>query len=187
MIAKIYFTILLFSLSIISFGQTGMINQLDSADKKHGNWTMYLDYYWKEAKDSSKAVYYRYNYYDHGTKTTTYGQRGFKGWKFEPASDTVGQNCKPKLLDGEYKSFDKNGQLRIIQVLDKGEYVSYKSFNKSGELLLVMDWTKKWKNKPHSYLIESYKKGKKTCYFVTNGSSGWASYESDCPAGLDVR
>ena len=45
--------------------QTEKINQFDNQNKKNGKWIVYLDQKWNKV-DSSKAIYYRYTWYDHG-------------------------------------------------------------------------------------------------------------------------
>lgn len=93
---------LIFLLGLVEFGysQTKPLNQLDSAGKKHGYWVEHLDYYWDITKDSNQAVYYWYLYFDHGQNTANFGKRGEKGWRFEPANDTIAQKGKSILLDG---------------------------------------------------------------------------------------
>lgn len=176
---KVLFGLAVSLILTVAHGQTEKINQIDSAGKQHGKWIVYLDYYWKTVKDSNEAVYYRYTYFDHGINTIRMGSRGSKGWKFEPATDTAGQKGKVKILDGEYKSFDKKGQLKFIQVFDKGEYVSYKEFNKSGKLYTRFDYKKKLNNEPNTYAIYIHRKnGDVECYYMSKGKYGWMAYGS---------
>jgi antitoxin component YwqK of YwqJK toxin-antitoxin module len=173
---------LLFLLGLVesAYSQTEPLNQLDSVGKKHGYWVEYLDYYWNLAKDSNQAVYYWYLYFDHGQNTATFGKRGKQGWRFEPASDTVGQKEKPILLDGKYTSWDDKGKLRIEQEWNKGEPVYYKSYSKTGELWMHMNYKEKWNNTPHTYAIYHYKKnGDVKLYYVSESNGKWASYYSD--------
>lgn len=58
--------ILLFLFALTTIGQAQDLNKYDEKGKKHGKWKVYLDKYWKVLDDSSKAVYYRYTFYDHG-------------------------------------------------------------------------------------------------------------------------
>jgi hypothetical protein len=172
--------IFLFLTTIFSYGQDEKVNQYDSIGKKHGKWVEYLDYYWNVKKDSSKAVYYRYTWYDHGLNTIQMGNRGRRGWKFEPVADTNGLNGKPKLLNGEYRSYDKNGQLRFFNVLDKGNYVLYIGYGKSGETKMKIEFMKRLNNIPHTYAMYIYKNdGDLLCYYMSKGPrGGWLAYGS---------
>lgn len=175
---KTNLTTLILFLTLNALGQPEGINQLDSAGKKHGEWLLYLDYNWKVVKDSSKAVYARFVYFDHGENTGTFGQRGFNGWTYEPTNDTAGKN-EIILPDGEYKSYDKKGRLRIEQTFNNGRPLHYRSYRKTGEVQLVMDFTKKWKDQPHTYALYQHKKGGDVwMYFVHKGPKYWAAYEA---------
>lgn len=153
-------------MALFSYSQTVSINQLDSAGKKNGKWTVYLDYHWNEVKDSTKAVYYRYGHYKHGTKLISIGSRGSKKYTYEPANDTVGRKGELILLNGEYRSYDKGGALKFINVFDNGEYVSYKEFDKSGKMVTRIDFTLKFNMPAHTcYFIYVYKNdGYIECY-----------------------
>ncbi len=124
--------IFLSGLTVIAFGQ----NQFDSNGKKNGRWTIYLNNNWKEISDSSKASFYRYNYFDHGANIYPMGPCGKKGYKLETPNNS-------KLLDGEYKWFDEKGNLNSVHVLKNGEYVSCKEYFPSGQLSQHFDYTKK--------------------------------------------
>jgi len=154
-----------FGITAFSFAQD-KLNQLDSVEKKDGKWIVYLDYSWKEVKDSSNAVYYRYAYYDHGLNLYHIGGRGPKKYKHEPINDTVGRKGKLILLNGEYKSYDKKGRLVYVNTFTNGDYVLYKEYDKSGNLRMKMDFSPKFDDLPHScYYIYVYKKdGYVECY-----------------------
>ena len=110
MTTKSIFLILLFAVSANLLSQTKNLNQTDSSGKKNGKWFVYLDKDWAELKDSSKAVYFRYTYFDSGTNVYPMGPCGKKGYKLE--TTTTG-----KLLDGEYKWFDAKGRLSSVHIL----------------------------------------------------------------------
>ena len=158
----------------VAHGQTDKLNQFDTNGKKDGKWTVYLDNQWKEVKDSEQAVYYRYTWYAHGTNTSPMGS--FGKLTLVPADNDL-QKGKPKLLDGEYKWQDKNGQTKFILVLKKGEFISYKEFYKSGQVHQYFDYTKKWQGQPHTYCMTIYDKtGNPKDYYMRSGESGWMGY-----------
>jgi hypothetical protein len=97
----IFFSIAL-CLSLFSISQTEKLNQLDEKGKKHGKWVVYLDENWDKLKDSTKALYYRYNYFDHGVSLYPMGPCGKKGWKLEQPQGATSQN---KMLNGTYQNF----------------------------------------------------------------------------------
>jgi hypothetical protein len=89
---------LLIAITFISFSQTEKLNQLDDKGKKHGKWVVYLGNTWEKVKDSSEAVYFRYNVFDHGASLYPMGPMG-KGWRLE----TLEGASQKGLLDGTYK------------------------------------------------------------------------------------
>lgn len=150
---KSILTILLLTLTTFIFGQT---NQLDANGKKDGKWTVYLDKDWKKVDDSTKALYRRYTYFDHGTNIYPMGPCGGKGYKLE--GDT-----KSRILNGEYKWYDGKGKLSSVHVFKDGEYVSCKEYFPTGELSQHFDYTKKCEGQPHGWTVFIYdKKGNLT-------------------------
>jgi len=96
---KLILTTFLLTMTIFFVGQTSGLNKFDSNGKKDGKWIVYLDRNWKKVDDSTKAIFFRYTYFDHGVNIYPMGECGGKGYKLEPG--TVSN--KAILLDGEYK------------------------------------------------------------------------------------
>jgi len=168
---KIFLSFFCLGFSILSYSQE-KINQLDKDGKNDGRWLVRLDDHWLIPKDTDKAVYCRYNFFDHGLNLNPMGAGGGKGWKCISTVNSTQYIGKMKLLDGEYKWYDKKGRLIFIHVLKNGEYVSYKEFYKSGELHEYFDYTKH-QGQPHSYYIYLYdKKGKVKYEFNAYGGNG---------------
>lgn len=167
-------------MTISLFGQNNTVNQFDSNGKKHGTWIEYLNAKWKVMKDSSRAVYCAYNYYDHGENTyrISFGDESRIHYKLEHTGNKQEDN-KIKILDGEYKWLDKKGRTVSIDSFKNGEHVWSKYFKKlTGKLHVYYDFTKKYNKQPHTYYIEIYdKKGNvKHCY-MRKDRSGWCAYE----------
>jgi len=162
---------------ISSFAQTEVLNRFDDKGKKHGKWTVYLDATWKEVNDSSKALYYRYTYYDHGENI--YPMGGVKkNFTLQSSSGkpkpTPG---KPHLLDGEYKWLGKDGNVFSIHQLKQGEYIYCKEFFASGKLSQHFEYTKQFKGEAHTYAISVYDKvGQRKQYCMRKGPHGWLFY-----------
>lgn len=147
-------TIILFFLliaSVICFGQSGKLNQLDGNGKRDGKWILYLDKDWRKVDDSTKARYMRFTYYEHGTNIYPMGPCGGKNYKLESA-------VKSKLLDGEHKWYDGKGRLSSVHVFKNGDYVSCKEYYKTGELSQHFDYTKKCEGQPHGWTVYIYDK-----------------------------
>jgi len=145
--------ILLLTLTTFIFSQT---NQFDANGKKDGKWTIYLDKDWKSVDDSTKALFCRYTYFDHGTNVYPMGPCGGKNYKLE-------SNSKNKVLDGEYKWYDTKGKLSSIHIFKNGEYISCKEYFPTGELSQHFDYTKKCEGQPHGWTVFIYdKKGNLT-------------------------
>jgi len=83
---KSILTIIVLTMTSLIFGQTSGLNQMDAKGKKDGKWVVYLDKDWKKVDDSTKALYCRYTYFDHGTNIYPMGPCGGKGYKLEPSS-----------------------------------------------------------------------------------------------------
>lgn len=151
-------TLFLLFITLFSFSQTEPLNQFDASHKKDGKWIVYLDKKWGQAKDSSKASYYRYTFYDHGRDIyPIIGPYGGDGWKLE-STDNSPQSGKLKLLDGEYKWFDSKGRIFAIHILKNGEYISAKEFYHSGIVKTHFNFTKKWGDQPHNWCISIFDK-----------------------------
>jgi hypothetical protein len=154
--------ILLFTL-LIGFSNLSAqepVNQYDSNGKKHGTWIVWLDKDWKLAKDSMSAVYFRYNYFDHGK--SVYGM-GPWGGKLEAKTNSLVKKGNALMLDGEYSWYNAKGKLVCTHVLKNGWYVSFKEYYSNGQLQTFFDYAKKYKGQEYSYYFCSYnKKGELT-------------------------
>lgn len=155
---KKLFFLLSICISFSAASQNEKLNQLDEKGKKHGKWVVYLDEHWFKVKDSSKAVYYRYNYFDHGVSLYPMGPCGKKGWKLE---SIPAEGASSKMLNGTYKWFTKDGKLSSEHVLKNGEYVSCKEYYDTGELNQHFDYTKKCKGEIHGWGVYIYDKAGK--------------------------
>jgi hypothetical protein len=160
---------ILFSVSVFSQGQ---MNQRDANGKKHGVWIVWLDKDWHLAKDSMSAVYFRYNYFNHGANIYAMGPWG---GKLESKSNSAIKKGNALMLDGEYKWYNSKGQLVCEHVLKNGWYVSFKEyFPASGQLQTFFDYTQRDKEDQNTYLITTYnKKGVQTYKgFAYGGGKG---------------
>ena len=152
---KSILTIIVLTMTSLIFGQTSGLNQMDAKGKKDGKWVVYLDKDWKKVDDSTKALYCRYTYFDHGTNIYPMGPCGGKGYKLEPSSaDTK----KITVLEGEYKWYDANGKLSSVHVFKNDEYVSCKEYFSTGELSQHFDYTKKCEGQSHGWGVTVYDK-----------------------------
>lgn len=149
---------LLVVVTIVSFGQTEPLNQFDKDGKKNGKWVVYLDKNWDKVKDSASSVFFRFNYFDHGTSIYPMGPCGGKNYKLVIIGDSTS-----KLLNGEYKWYNAKGQLSSVHVLKNGEYISCKEYYSTGQLNQHFDYTKKCKGQIHGWVVYVYdKQGKLT-------------------------
>ncbi len=161
---------------------SAQLNQLDSKGKKHGKHKRYLDKYWKVVEDSTKAVYFRFTYYDHGTDTRPFGQGGAnKLWKMRTTVDTAAQKGI-KILNGDYRWHDPKGRLMYWHVFKDGEYVTYKEFYETGELNALYDYTKHTEGQDLSFHLTVYdKKGNVTSedYIKKDKKGKWSTLDPD--------
>jgi hypothetical protein len=170
--------IFLFLLSSVTFlnAQTDRLNQVDSLGKKTGVWIVYLNKNWKQVRDTNKAVFYRYKYYEKGIDIQSMGWCG-KKWNVSYTGGNGQQGGGITQLDGEYKWTDKKGGKRCIATFKNGECLTFKWFYPSGAPQSVWDYTKKYKDQPYSYWFAEYDKkgGVREYYFRKNRqcTSGW--------------
>ena len=165
---KILSLIFVFGLTVLASGQ----NQLDANGNKHGKWTVYLDNDWKEIKDSSKASFFRYTVYDHGSNIYPMGPCGKKGWKLETTS-------KSKQLDGDYKWVTDKGQLSSTHSFKNGEYLDCKEYYANGKVNQHFAYSKQYKDEPNTYCFYQYDKSDKLKFFIMrNGKQGWTFYQA---------
>ncbi len=157
MLKKHLLSLLLLIVCVFSNAQ---LNKFDANGKKQGKWVRYLDMYWNTLEDSSKAVYFRYTFYDAGVNVHPMGAGGkHKGWKMRTTVDTAAQKGI-KILDGDYRWHDPKGRLMYWHILKDGVYVSYKEYYETGELHTFFDYTKHVDGQPWSwYMIEYNKDG----------------------------
>ena len=81
------------------------------------------------------------------------------------------------MLNGEYKSYDKNSKLKFINVFNNGEYVQYKEYDKNGKMVTRIEYSKSPNYLPNTYLIYIYpKNGDLLCYYVPKNLSGHMAY-----------
>jgi hypothetical protein len=172
----------LFVLFTFSLFSQGSLNQFDNNGKKHGAWVVFLDKNWHLAKDSMSAVYFRYNYFNHGNSCHPMGPGGLNKDKLEIKTSTSVKKGNAVMLDGVYKWYNSKGVLKFEHVLKDGWYVSYKEYYSNGQVESFFDYTQHYterdKTQEHSYSITTYnKKGKQTF-------NGWAS-ENQGGKGVD--
>jgi antitoxin component YwqK of YwqJK toxin-antitoxin module len=119
--------------------------------KKDGKWTVYLDKDWKNVGDTSKVIFRRYTYFDHGANIYPMGPCGGKGYKLEGDTNS-------KILNGEYKWYNRDGKLSSVHVFQNGEYISCKEYFPTGELSQYFDYTKKCDGKQYGWIVYIYDK-----------------------------
>ncbi len=153
--AKFILSVVFLAMTLLTFGQTSGLNQINSKGKKEGKWIVYLDKDWEKVDDSTKALYARYTYFDSGTNIYPMGSCGGKGYKLEPG---LADNKKTTLLDGEYKWYDAKGKLSSVHVFKNGEYFSCLEYFPTGELSQHFDFTKKCAGQPHGWEVIVYDK-----------------------------
>jgi hypothetical protein len=144
-------------MAVSSFAQQGGLNQKDASGKKDGKWILYYNSYFKVVDDSTKAAYYFFTYYDHGTRVHTHAQWGTKSGEIVCSQCDSSSGSRVKLLSGEYKIF-KKGNLFAVLLFDKGAPVIWKQYYPSGQLYLLFDYTRHINNEPLSYTLYEYSK-----------------------------
>lgn len=136
-IMKKYILSILFIVSSIvtSYGQSDTLNQLDLDEKKTGWWVTYLDENLEVLKDSSEATHCMYNYYLHNVFLYRFGE-GY-GSKKHPIIFPTNNTLKLgdyTLLNGEYVTKYKNGNVRSVLSASEGFMTNFKLYYPTGQL-----------------------------------------------------
>jgi hypothetical protein len=164
--------------------QDSSINRLDPKGKKNGKWIEYLNRNWNILKDSNTAVYFRFVYYDQGTKIVQ--EKYVRENSSVESLAYISQPKLPILLDSEYRWYDKQGRLLSDNLYRKGERVWTKTYlwDKANKDLTgknvrqYVDYTKKYNDQPNTCYSEIYdKNGKAKIYYLRKGKDGWCFYE----------
>ena len=136
--------------------QIDTLNRYDKNNKKTGWWIVYLDSDLAVIEDSTKAVYYRYSYFD---GKFDYFNMGRIGTKKNPVIAPSGEKVKElKLLNGEYRANHSNGQTRFVLSASKGKLIYYKEYYSNGVLKTHFDYTQSCGDTPFHYCIYQYNK-----------------------------
>ncbi len=145
----------LFSLSAIS--QNDTLNRYDSNQKKIGWWKVYLDKDLAETKDTSKANYFKYSYYEGKFDYFNSGKIGSKkNPVIAPISDESGEEIPA--LSGEYKANHSNGHTKYVYVAEEGKLLEYREYYKNGTLKTHFDYKENCGVTPFQFCIYLYKK-----------------------------
>lgn len=179
-----YFTKYILFFSLITFrlpclSQDNKINQFDSQGRRNGKWLIYVDKNWKAVKDTNIASFKLYELFLNGKSNYhLIGKRKHTG-NLGSKIDTIN-----KLLDGEYKWYDKQGILTDWYIFKKGDIVMQKHYSKNGDILDYSDYNITYDNEPYSFgmYLRDYRKSQSNVYtffIYRKGNSGWAMYEWD--------
>lgn len=140
--------ILMFGVLPFVHAQSDTLNKYD-AGKKNGVWVVYLNQYWKPGKDSSKASFYEYVYFDHNLRIWRAGWFN-KKWTCVNTNASNPKSVRIKPLDGEYTWTENNGKEKWVYTYKNGYPQSMTGY-KNGQIQSVWDYTKQWKGEAGSY------------------------------------
>jgi len=167
----------------ITKGQTESLNKFDSDGKKDGNWTVYYNAKGKEVSDSARAIYTRYTWYEHGKDIYPFDLcRRKDKIIFSQGNE---QSDGLKLLNGEYKIVDKNGNVKSIHVFNKGEYFSYRNFYSSGQLHEYCNFTNRFFEEPHTYCKRVYSKTGAVKYYYMRDQPNDEDINDEVPSRFE--
>jgi hypothetical protein len=178
---KFLITLLVCITGITTAHSQTTLNQRDTNGKKDGKWIIYLDEKWKPVNDSSHAYYSRYTYYDHGVDIYPIG-RGKNSFRITAGKiNTI--KGKPLLLNDDYRWADKEGTTRSTNSYKNGEPVHIQFFYANGKQSRDFDYTKTWKDEPHTYHVIVFdKSGVPSAYFYMRKEKGNAWFLHHCAA-----
>lgn len=150
-------SIILFALfSYAVKAQEDTLNRYDANNKRTGWWIVYLDKDLAVTKDTSKALYYRYSYFDGRFDYFNMGPIGSKKNPVIPPEGKSTSGIGP--LDGEYKANYNDGQIRFVLTAKDGKLTEYREYYKNGTLMTRFDYTKSCGDTQFHYCIYQYHK-----------------------------
>ncbi len=137
------------------------LNRHNDKNKKHGFWKVYLTEQLVEIKDTSKAYYYGYNYYENGELVILIeGGERYKRKSIKTVSDgekaTMG---KPILLNGNFKLYHEKG-LAVEEKYINGLPVTQTTYDPNNTdnppKIETLDYTKQYNGQFGSCYYEWY-------------------------------
>lgn len=140
-----------------AISQSDTLNRLDANNKKTGWWIVYLDKDLATAKDSSKAIYYKYSYFQGKYDHYDISRIGTKSNPVIPYKEIKAVNGAIP-LDGTYKANFSNGKTRFILTARNGRLIEYSEFYKTGNLKHTFKYNELCGDTFLQYCIYLYKK-----------------------------
>ena len=142
--------------SIQTFSQSDTLNQIDSDGKKNGWWITYLDMNLEVLEDSVGATHCMYNYYHRNIFLYRFGE-GYGSKKYpvhfpENDSSRLGNYI---LLNGEYITKHKNGNIRSVLSASNGFLIDFKKYYPEGQLKLEIIYSTKC-GAPKQHCLKEY-------------------------------
>gem|GEM_PF-1042604 len=152
-----------FGASLLVKGQADTLNQY-AEGRKNGTWRIYLNKQFKEVKDSNKAYFSRYKYYDYGLDLDAMGHCG-KKWKLVDSTIDKQVSSKIKPMNGTYTWVDEKGITRTIITAKNGNCLVVKYYDPKGQLRSIWDYSKQWRGMAHAFSVILYDKKGNVSYY----------------------
>jgi hypothetical protein len=168
-----YILTLFISLFVINvFGQPA-IRSLNKNGKRQGKWPVYLDNKWRSVKDTVNPTFIAYDKYVNGRSYCALIGKYKMPFRYETTASG-------KLLNGEYKWYDKKNRLKAVYVFENGETVTIDQYRKNGELEFHFDFKIIYDNNPYTYgMYWYYPKTGESVFFIRKDSLSSTVYKWD--------
>lgn len=147
------------------------LNQRDSTGKKNGYWVLYLNRSLHNKKDSNRACYYRYTYYDHGVNLYPMGGVD-KKWTLTHTPSNNKHMGTITELDGTFTWKDNKGITRAVITYKNGLCCIFRWFYPSGEEYYTWDYTRPFRKQAHTYTYYFYDKHRNIKYYYFRKING---------------
>lgn len=183
---KTFLPFILFIICNVCLSQipdTDTLNKYNEQKNKHGYWLIYLTDKLCITENKNDAYYYTILYYDNGYSADGFFCNVVCKTRSMSASfiapQTAAVKGTPVLLNGNFKTFNKQGNIILNETFINGvpTIVEDYSYDKNGlyKSKIIYDCTKRFNNQPCSFYVQIIvdEKIKSKYYYGKNNKGKW--------------
>ena len=143
----------------INHGFSKTENSINNKKKKNGLWLKNLDLNYHSTNKDNKQFYY-YVFFDENYMVTEGIDNYFFHKIIKTSGETIGQK-PPYALNGIYDIYDiydRKNRKKVTFNYKNGELINLNRYYKSGQIESTDDYSKKYKNNPHTFYHIGFRK-----------------------------
>ena len=180
----ILIALFLFPAATLKAASGDTLNRYNTANKKDGFWTVYLDSLLKPV-DITQSYFFAYEQFDNGTEVFTFKQFPFydfpKNYTFAYTADR-GQKGKPVLLHGSFRIYFPQGWKYKEQTFSNGRpveirFMDHEKNNPDVAYSQTLSFDRLYNGQSGSYYYEEKESGSLIASgYFRKGENGWKNY-----------